>query len=605
MMEVAEGNVKLNSEEIEQFALETEQEMFALFSRDTGHKYKAKYRSLMFNIKDRKNQTLFQKICEKAVKPFRLVRMTPEELASQELAKWRENENKHQLDMIKKSEMDLLACAKNYVLKSHKGEEVIENMIKDKEIETVDVTMLSELDKDPVAAAATSMGDPSKAAGSNDTRLTDSEKKDRKRDRSRDRHRHRHHSSSSKHHKRKRSRDKDRSREKERERGGSSASSKHKSSTLSSTAHNLSHHSSSSTTRDSKSAGGLKKEGSRHKDKVQAIIKEESNNSSSPASTTSSSNNKSAGESSSGQLYKPSQKETKESFDLIGKILQGTSPELVAKLQELEKRKTMDVVETEAATKSTIEEEYNPESTDLIRPPESPPVPAKAVWKGSISHADIAEVHAFATLLYGEIDNIQMDLPKLFNICGRIEPAPVWDYLAKIKKSPNREISLLKFEVRSPDNVGNYEHLYSYLQSKGRFAVIKVPSPIIKDFYLVPLKKGKLLPSVLLTLKGMGSFESRTNCLLGIVVKSNLKRPPPAPPSSSSGGPVPSKMMKVVPATTEDRIPPSSRPKVSANKLTVGLPTVSHLPTLKNGEYCQIFCNNIVYLTLICIHRRR
>jgi hypothetical protein len=52
--------------------------------------------------------------------------MTPDELASQELAKWRENENKHQLEMIKKSELDLLSCAKSYVLKTHKGEEVME-----------------------------------------------------------------------------------------------------------------------------------------------------------------------------------------------------------------------------------------------------------------------------------------------------------------------------------------------------------------------------------------------------------------------------------------------------------------------------------------------
>ncbi|ALC46569.1 TfIIS, partial [Drosophila busckii] len=74
-------------------------------------KYKSKYRSLMFNIKDRKNKTLFDKICAKQVDPKQLVRMTAAELASQELAKWREEENKHQLDMIKKSELDMLSCA--------------------------------------------------------------------------------------------------------------------------------------------------------------------------------------------------------------------------------------------------------------------------------------------------------------------------------------------------------------------------------------------------------------------------------------------------------------------------------------------------------------
>lgn len=118
---------KLTEDEIERFARDTEAEIYHLFNKDTSNKYLSKYRSLLFNIKDRKNQTLFQKICNKSIEPKQLVRMLPEELASQQLALWRENENKHQLEMIKKSELDLLACAKSYVLKTHKGEEVIEN----------------------------------------------------------------------------------------------------------------------------------------------------------------------------------------------------------------------------------------------------------------------------------------------------------------------------------------------------------------------------------------------------------------------------------------------------------------------------------------------
>lgn len=51
------------------------------------------------------------------------VRLTPEELASQELAEWRDQESKYQLELIKKSELDLLAASKTYVLKTHKGEE--------------------------------------------------------------------------------------------------------------------------------------------------------------------------------------------------------------------------------------------------------------------------------------------------------------------------------------------------------------------------------------------------------------------------------------------------------------------------------------------------
>lgn len=48
-------------------------------------------------------------------------------MASQELARWRERENKHQLDMIKKSELEMLSINRTYVLKTHKGEQVMED----------------------------------------------------------------------------------------------------------------------------------------------------------------------------------------------------------------------------------------------------------------------------------------------------------------------------------------------------------------------------------------------------------------------------------------------------------------------------------------------
>lgn len=64
--------VKFSEDEIIDFANETELELHELF-RDVGMKYKAKYRSLMFNIKDRKNLSLWQKICDRTITPKQLV----------------------------------------------------------------------------------------------------------------------------------------------------------------------------------------------------------------------------------------------------------------------------------------------------------------------------------------------------------------------------------------------------------------------------------------------------------------------------------------------------------------------------------------------------
>ena len=56
-----------------------------------------------------------------------LVKMTAEELASKELAEWREREAKHQLEIIQKTELELMTMPAKYLVKSHKGEEIIED----------------------------------------------------------------------------------------------------------------------------------------------------------------------------------------------------------------------------------------------------------------------------------------------------------------------------------------------------------------------------------------------------------------------------------------------------------------------------------------------
>ena len=51
----------MSKEEIKDLSIVIEEELYELFT-DTGHKYKNKYRSLLFNIKDKKNMGLFRKI---------------------------------------------------------------------------------------------------------------------------------------------------------------------------------------------------------------------------------------------------------------------------------------------------------------------------------------------------------------------------------------------------------------------------------------------------------------------------------------------------------------------------------------------------------------
>lgn len=172
-------DLKLTEDEINSISTEIESQLYKCFG-DTSQKYRNKYRSLIFNIKDVKNQTLWRRICEKSINPYQLVRLSSDDLASQELALWREQTTKRQLDMIKKSELELLNCNRQYVFKTHKGEQVFED---DRPKETVDST--------EVITSLTSEGsnDDTKRSSSKERekKSLKHSKRDRERGRSKDR----------------------------------------------------------------------------------------------------------------------------------------------------------------------------------------------------------------------------------------------------------------------------------------------------------------------------------------------------------------------------------------------------------------------------------
>ncbi|CAH0380555.1 unnamed protein product [Bemisia tabaci] len=126
------SDIQITEEEVSKLVQDIEEEHFVVY-KDAA-KYRTKIRSLVLNIKAPKNDTLFRKIAMKTYNPQQVARLSQDEMASEELATWRQNENKHSLDMIKKNELDLLAMSKTCVLKTHKGEQEIENVENRKEV---------------------------------------------------------------------------------------------------------------------------------------------------------------------------------------------------------------------------------------------------------------------------------------------------------------------------------------------------------------------------------------------------------------------------------------------------------------------------------------
>uniref|UniRef100_UPI004038B03F SPOC domain-containing protein 1 n=1 Tax=Callospermophilus lateralis TaxID=76772 RepID=UPI004038B03F len=86
----------LSEEVVEGIAGDIEAALFDL-TQDTSCRYKTKYRSLLFNLRDPRNQDLFLKVAHGDVTPHKLVRMNSIQLAPQELSRWRDQEEKRKM----------------------------------------------------------------------------------------------------------------------------------------------------------------------------------------------------------------------------------------------------------------------------------------------------------------------------------------------------------------------------------------------------------------------------------------------------------------------------------------------------------------------------
>lgn len=124
LQRLKESDLKVSVERASEVARKTERELFNLH-KDTDSKYKSKYRSLMFNLKDSKNNVLFRRVLKGDIAPAVLSRMTAEELASKELAAWRQRENRHTIEMIEKEQREVERRPITKI--THKGEIEIES----------------------------------------------------------------------------------------------------------------------------------------------------------------------------------------------------------------------------------------------------------------------------------------------------------------------------------------------------------------------------------------------------------------------------------------------------------------------------------------------
>ncbi|XP_008067762.1 death-inducer obliterator 1 [Carlito syrichta] len=129
------------------------------------------------------------------------------------------------------------------------------------------------------------------------------------------------------------------------------------------------------------------------------------------------------------------------------------------------------------------------------------------IWKGFINMQSVAKFVTKAYPVSGCFDYLSEDLPDTIHIGGRIAPKTVWDYVGKLKSSVSKELCLIRFHPATEEEEVAYISLYSYFSSRGRFGVVANNNRHIKDLYLIPLSAKDPIPSKLLPFEGPGKLQ--------------------------------------------------------------------------------------------------
>uniref|UniRef100_A0A8D0S3M7 TFIIS central domain-containing protein n=1 Tax=Sus scrofa TaxID=9823 RepID=A0A8D0S3M7_PIG len=137
---------------VEGLAAGIEAALFDLTHATNGH-YRTKYRSLLFNLRDPRNPDLFLKVIHGDVTPQGLVRMNSVQLAPQELARWRDQEEKRGLEIIEQLQKE--PCSLPASKLTHKGEVEIPRDV-DQTLILEDLGSMVSVDCGPLAPPATS-----------------------------------------------------------------------------------------------------------------------------------------------------------------------------------------------------------------------------------------------------------------------------------------------------------------------------------------------------------------------------------------------------------------------------------------------------------------
>nr|CAB3238001.1 death-inducer obliterator 1 [Phallusia mammillata] len=513
----ASDDLKMHRDSIARLATKVEESLFKLFS-DTNMKYKNKYRSIMFNLKDTRNHGLWRKVIIGDVSTAELVQMTAEQMASKKLAEWRKMELTHELDIIEKQEKEE-GNVRPVAKITHKGEIAIQEDLSDLTVTTVQARdnsnnpMVAPARKKRSSLSEEDPFDPSLITSPDDTTL-----------------KHREHlfdlnckicTGKVK--------------EEDIEFPEEESSKKVKSSTsiiLSSEAQKAS----KKLPKTTPTSQLFKPDPTKKKVKKSKTHRIASDSRSHDPSLSPSSFLQKRSKSPTPEKKKVKKKPVLPAPPPLSDLAPSSRDEVA-----IETKKDFPDTEEEKKTDPVVKEEQSkevspPAQKEKITPPSSsspPPVSkvsrSQLIWSGNISMLELSTFKANVYPVTGNCENLDIDLPSKLVLGGRIHPKVVWDYLLKVKALPTKQLSIIRFHAASDDDRVGYVAMLSYFSSRKRFGVVSNQDRLLlKDMYLIPLLESQTIPAELMQTQSGEDLDAalppnRPSMLLGVIVRQALK----------------------------------------------------------------------------------
>lgn len=468
------NDVEISDEKIEALAGHIEAQLNECF-KEGSSKYLTKFRSLIFNLRDTKNQGLVKNVLSGEISPARLVRMSHDEMASHELAKWRERENKHSIELIKRDAQ--LAAQQVIVKKTHKGEEVISGPLNEPEdAEVSNSEQPTTPSKLAIKEAFFEIINPATPTTAS-TKSTPVALKN----------------------------------------GTTSASPEGPSIAATESSPGVSEQ-----TEPTKSAENpiFLKESVEPLLSEPAAINDQESKTNEPQPKEQP------------KRFRVSIETKLDPADLTRLREPLVKPILAASPNHTESERC----ETPPpADESNEDEEYDPETATISVAPISSKKaqdPSRSSWSGSITMPDISKFNASAKSVAGSnVDFMEEEINRDLMVCGRIAPDQVQGYIKKLKATTKNQILLIQLYPTSPEDKQNYDTFFDYLYSRNRYGVIQTNPQSLKDFYVLPIHEKGSIPEFLKPSKGSTIDRKEPNCLLGLLVRS--KRGPTSSTSSA------------------------------------------------------------------------